>query len=156
MTERLPESYQQITDIIHILRRVHEEMSNLCKAAGATQGETKVGLLLASLAERQQHMVEFFDTSKNAADEKVLATWIQFVPSERVQQRLELMQATETTPNDLPKQVLEVQQDIAELVSVIQDEPASEDVKQFVQALADRESAEAKLSSETVLGADDV
>jgi len=156
MTERLPESYQQITDIIHILRRVHEEMSSLCKAAGATRGETKSGLLLKTLAERQQHMVDFFETSRHAADEKVLATWIQFIPSERVQQRLKIMQAAETSADDLPKNVIEVQQDIAELVSVIHDESASDEVKQFVQSLVDRESAEAKLSSETVLGVDDV
>lgn len=156
MNERLRQSYQQIKDIIQILRRVHDEMNKICKTASATQGETRLGLLLEALAERQQHMVVFFDTSQFGADEKILETWVQFVPSEQVERHLQTMQATETTPEDIPNQVLQVQQDIAELIPVIEEESESEEVGEFVQTLADREHAEAQLSSETVLGADDL
>lgn len=156
MTGKMPQSYQQIKDIIQILRRVHTEIGNLCKAGGATLGDTKVGLLLETFAQRQQHMVKFLDTSERGADDKVVETWIQFVPDEQVENRLKSMQAVETRPEEFPKHVIGVQQEIAELIRTVKDEPESEEVKEFLQALADREHAEAKLSSEALLGVDDV
>lgn len=156
MTEPLPHSYQQIQDVLQILRRVHFEIGSLCKAAGATVGETKTGLLLATLAERQQDMAELLDTSQASADDKILTTWIQFVPNEQIEQQLQSMQATETGPDDLPTQVVKVQQAIAELIPVIEDESSSEGVNQFLQSLADREHAEAKFSSRAILGQDEI
>lgn len=156
MTERLPQSYQQITDIIQILRRVHAELSMLSKATGVTLGETRAGLLLATLSNRQQQMVDFLETSQSGATEKVLATWIQFVPIERIEQLLQEMQATTVVGEDLPEYILKTQQEIAALIPVVQDESAAEEVNEFLQALADREHAEAKLSSEAALGMDDV
>lgn len=156
MTERLPLSYKQIKDILNVLQRVHAKMGTICKAAGVAMGETKVGLLLDTLAQRQQQSAEFIDASQNSAEDKVLETWIQFVPIERVEQLLHEMQANAIRAEDLPEYVLKTQQEIAELIPTVQDEPASERVKEFLQSLADREYAEAKHSSGAMLGLDDV
>jgi len=155
MNEELPRSYQQVKDIIHILRRVHGEMSQLCKAAASAQGETKTGMLLNTLAERQQHMVGFFDTSEDDADKKILETWVQFVPSEHVEQHLRKMEAVETGPEDLPYRIQQIQHDIAELISVIEDESDTAKTRDFIHSLGDRELAEAKHTSEAIVEIDD-
>lgn len=155
MNEELPRSYQKIKDIIHILRRVHDEMSQVCKAAASAQGENKTGMLLNTLAERQKHMVDFYDTSEVDADKKILDTWVQFVPSEHVEQHLRKMEASETAPEDLPYRIQEIQHDIAELISVIEDESDTEKTRNFVHSLGDRELAEAKHTSEAIVEIND-
>ncbi len=157
MNEGIPRSYQQVKDIIHILRRVHEEMSQLCKTAAGDQEETKLTLLLKRLAERQQQMVEFFDTSETDEGRKIRETWIQFVPSEHLEQHLHRLEALDAGPGEIPYQIQEIQHDISELISVIiEEESDTEKARDFMQSLADRELAEAKQTSEAIVELDDL
>lgn len=156
MIEKLPRSYEPVQNVMVMLQRCHARVAAICRDAADTPGETKIGMMLQSLARHQQDLSDFMASSQVEAEEKVLTTWLQFVPNEWIEETLDALEANAGSPQELSNQVAQLQNQIGELLHVLQDESASDDVNEFLQALVDREHATAKQISEAVLGMEDM
>jgi hypothetical protein len=147
MTGKLSSSYQRVDDILRMLRRIHSDMSHLCRAAS---GESRDGMLAGTFARRQDAMAEFVGDSLHDLDDELRRTWVQYVPTDQIERLLDNLQADAAHPERIALEIVELQNEIRGMLEVVRGEVPSAELAEFIGALSQREFAEAKSSAEAL------
>lgn len=155
MTEKRPQSYQQIGEVLDMLHRVHSEAGRLCREAAAAAGHTRYGMVAQALAERQEATAMLVAESRRKLVDSMRETWVQYVPADGVDRTFESLEASATDPQSLPRMVVEAQNEIAELLQVVRGESPSVELEEFLDAIAANEFAEAKACTRIVQDMDE-
>lgn len=150
MTEKHPQSYQQIAEVLDMLERMHTQVGKVCRSGRAAIGDTRNGLAAETFAERQEAMAAMVAESRKDLSEELSTTFVQYVPTDSVDRLLETLEAETTDPERLSVTVVRLQNEIAELVDAIRRESPSVELEEFLDAVVTREFAEARATTETI------
>lgn len=155
MSEKLPSSYQRIREVLRIVEFLHHSMEHHCRSAGARARSQRLRLLLRALADRQQEMAALWAEASHLIDHDLTEEWIQYFPGDRLERHLESMERESEDDGydgggDISTDVAAAHSDIAEIVRTVANQSGSPKTRELLATLAERESSEARYTSEVI------
>lgn len=130
------ETYLQVRDVLCRIREAHQKLRDALEQAQFLSADLWTQLILDTLRKHEQESQRILARHQESADEKLLDTWLQYVPDSEL---FEALTTVEITPDSSASHVVEhklqFDQKLLELLRQLAEESGVPRVREFFQSL---------------------
>lgn len=132
-------TFTQLRDLLDYLKNVHEQAAECCAQAKYSTDQ-RVNLIVDLFGQWEQRLERFLDTLERGQRTAFLDTWVQFAPTEDIDEALSAVkQGRDQPPEILVRRCFDLREQILALFDLLADRLKAPEVREQLSDLAEIE-----------------
>lgn len=135
--------FEQAKDVIEYCTKLHHDIGEFYKSLGEEVEQQRVKMLLEYLSRHETHLEESLESYEQAASDKILNTWLQFVPSSGIEESIKAFSVNPAmSVDEVVDKTIEFDNALINLYKEVINETSEPTIRAVFQNLVDLEDRE--------------